>query len=79
MPARRDQTLELLRTINNKEQVLREATRPQPFGPAFEADTAREADTMEVWGTTTAAHEDYTEFRLLKASHVIGIARIAGY
>lgn len=79
MTARRDGTMELLRTMNSPEQLLKEATTAPPFGPAFDADVARAADTLEVWGTTTAAQEDYTEFRLLKASKVIGAARIPGY
>jgi hypothetical protein len=74
-----DKSLDLLRTITNPAQLAKEATASPPFGPAFDGVLARQADRLEVWGTTEEASEDYTEFRLFKGGRVIGVARISGY
>lgn len=71
--------LELLRTVSDPAQPLKEATARPPFGPSFDAALAQQADRLEVWGTTEDAPEDYTEFRLVKDGRVIGVARIPGY
>ena len=72
--------VELLCTIIDPALLLKEATSPPPFGPAFDPAMVQQADRLDVWGTTdTAQGEDYTEFRLLKDNRVIGVARIPGY
>lgn len=71
--------VELLRITPGPTHVLRDATAAPPFGPGFDAELARQADRMEVWGTTEEAPADYTEFRLLKDGRMIGVARIPGY
>ncbi len=75
----KDHPLELLRTITDPAQLLRDATADPPFGPAFDPTIAQNADSLEVWGTTEEAAEDYTEFRLRKSGHVMAVARISGY
>ncbi len=81
MPTQRhhDSALELLRTITDPIQLLHDATTTPPFGPGFDPTVVAQADRMDVWGTTEAAPEDYTEFRLLKDGHIIAVARIPGY
>ena len=76
---RNDKVMDLIRTITDPASLLEDATATPPFGPAFEPSVVQEADRMEVWGTTEEAAEDYTEFRLLKGTQVIGVARIPGY
>lgn len=79
MSQRRPVDLKLLRTITDPVLLLKEATAALPFGPAFDPTMAQQADRLDVWGTTEAAAEDYTEFRLLKGNRMIGLARIPGY
>lgn len=74
-----DKSLELLRTISDPAQLLKEATTAPPFGPAFDSALVQQADRLDVWGTTEEASEDYTEFRLRNNGHVIAVARIPGY
>lgn len=68
-----------LRNVSDPVQVRQEATTDPPFGPGFDVALARQADSLEVWGTTDEAPEEYTEFRLLKGGQVMGVARIPGY
>ncbi len=79
MPTRRAPALELLRTITVPADLQKAVVTVPPFGPAFDPTAVQEADRMEVWGTTEIAREDYTEFRLLKGTQIIGVARIPGY
>ena len=77
--AKQNPGLELLQTVTDATALQKAAGSAPPFGPAFDPAIVQEADRMEVWGTTEAAREDYTEFRLLKGSQIIGVARIPGY
>lgn len=79
MPTRHAPALELLRTVTVPADLQKAAVTLPPFGPAFDSAAVQEADRMEVWGTTETAWEDYTEFRLLKDTQIIGVARIPGY
>ena len=79
MPQRPHADMELLRSITNPVQLIKEATAAPPFGPGFASVLANQAVRLEVWGTTEQAPEDYTEFRLFKDGRVVGVARIPGY
>lgn len=76
---RNDKVMDLIHTTTDPASLLKDATAAPPFGPEFDPAVVQEADRMEVWGTTEEAPEDYTEFRLLQGTQVIGIARIPGY
>lgn len=69
----------LLRRISQSADILAAGATPPPFGPAFPPDVLRQADALEVWGTTFDDPEDYTEFHLLKADIIVATERIAGY
>jgi len=70
----------LIKKVTDKTSLVREAVSQKPFGPAFNASDAEQAESMEVWGTScNDTGNDYCEFRLIKDNKVFKTSQIAGY
>ncbi len=68
-----------LRRIAQPADILAAGAAPPPFGPSFPPDVLRQADALEVWGTTFRDAEDYTEFRLFQEESLLATYCISGY
>ena len=71
----------LIKRYTDPVDVLTLPQTPRPFGPSFNEEQTKQADSYEIWGSSFHKNkeDDFCEFRLLKKDKIIFTKRVDGF